>query len=333
MNTEKNKRTIIVGIFVVVGLLILIVGIFTLGGQQKAFVPSLTVYAVFDNVNGLQKGDNIWFSGVKIGIVKSVDFNGNSQIKVTMHIEKKAQEFIRKDAKAKISAEGFIGNKLVVIYGGTQKADPIAGGENLMVEKTLSTEDMMATLQKNNENLVAITTDFKTVSSRLVNGEGTAGALLTDATLFKTLQNTATRLQQAAHNSEQLSGQIADYTALLQKPGSLANGLVHDTIIMTNLKMATRQINDVADAANSVTTNLKTASNQLNSSDNTLGLLLNDAQTSEQIKSIIENLNSGSRKLDEDLEALQHNFLFRGFFKKKARQEAKNKNKSVTSSD
>jgi len=331
MNTEKSKRTIIVGIFVVVGLLILIVGIFTLGGQQKAFVPSLTVHAVFDNVNGLQKGDNIWFSGVKIGTVKSVDFNGNSQIKVTMHIEKKAQEFIRKDAKAKISAEGFIGNKLVVIYGGTQKAEPISGGENLLVEKTLSTDDMMATLQKNNDNLVAITTDFKTVSSRLVNGEGTAGALLTDATLFKTLQNTATKLQQAASNSEQLSSQIADYTAQLKKPGSLANGLVHDTIIMNNLKTATRQINDAADAANSVTNNLKTASNQLNSSDNTLGLLLNDAQTAGQIKSIIENLNSGSRKLDEDLEALQHNFLFRGFFKKKARQEAKNK--SVTTSD
>lgn len=333
MNTEKNKRTIIVGVFVVVGLLILIVGIFTLGGQQKAFVPSLTVHAVFDNVNGLQKGDNVWFSGVKIGIVKSVEFNGNSQIKVTMHIEKKAQEFIRKDAKAKISAESFIGNKLVVIYGGTQKTDAITGGENLLVEKTLNTDDMMATLQKNNENLVAITTDFKTVSSRLVNGEGTAGALLTDTTLFKTLQNTATKLQQAASNSEQLSSQIANYTAQLQKPGSLANGLVHDTIIMTNLKIATRQINDAADAANSVTSNLKTASNQLNSNDNTVGLLLNDSETAEQVKSIIENLNSGSRKLDENLEALQHNFLFRGFFKKKERQEAKNKNKGVTSSD
>jgi phospholipid/cholesterol/gamma-HCH transport system substrate-binding protein len=41
------------------------------------------------------------------------------------------------------------------------------------------------------------------------------------------------------------------------------------------------------------------------------------------MKSIIVNLNSGSRKLDEDLEVLQHNFLLRGFFRKKARQEAK----------
>src|ERR1043165_3767889 len=224
MSTEKNKRTVIVGLFVTIGLLILLVGVFTLGGQKKTFAPSIKVQAIFDNVNGLQKGDNVWFSGVKIGTVKTIEFNGNSQVKVIMHIEKKAQEFIRKDAKAKIGAEGFIGNKLVVIYGGTQPAGPIEGGEHLMVEKTLSTDDMMATLQKNNENLVAITTDFKTVSNRLVNGEGTDGALLTDATLYKSLASTASNLQVAARNSQLLSSRIAEYTAQLQKPGSLANG-------------------------------------------------------------------------------------------------------------
>jgi phospholipid/cholesterol/gamma-HCH transport system substrate-binding protein len=326
MNTERNKRTVIVGLFVTIGLLILLVGVFTLGGQKKTFVPSITIQAVFDNVNGLQKGDNVWFSGVKVGTVKSIQFNGNAQIKVIMHIERKAQEFIRKDAKAKVGAEGFIGNKLVVIYGGTPQAGPIEGGEHLVVERTLSTDDMMATLQKNNENLAAITTDFKTVSNRLVNGEGTAGALLTDATLYKSLESTAANLQMAARNSERLSRSIATYTAQLEKPGSLANGLVHDTVIMSNLQNAVQQIHEAANATHSFTANLKTMSDQLNSNDNTLGLLLNDEKTAEQMKGIIENLNSGSRKLDEDLEALQHNFLFRGFFRKKARQEAKMKN-------
>ncbi|HEY8895817.1 MAG TPA: MlaD family protein, partial [Niastella sp.] len=320
--------------FVTIGVLILLVGIFTLGGQKKSFVPSITVQAVFDNVNGLQKGDNVWFSGVKVGIVKSIDFNGNSQIKVTMHIERKAQEFIRRDAKAKVGAEGFIGNKLVVIYGGTPKAEPIENGETLQVENALSTDDMMATLQKNNENLVAITTDFKTVSKRLANGEGTVGALLNDATLYKSLQNTASNLQTAAHNSELLSSRIAEYTAQLQRPGSLANGLVHDTMIMTNLQAAVKQINDAANAAHSFTANLKTVGDQLQTNDNAVGLLLNDKETAEQMKGIIENLNSGSRKLDEDLEALQHNFLFRGFFRKKAKQEAKEaKNKSTAENE
>ncbi|OQP50346.1 ABC transporter permease [Niastella yeongjuensis] len=323
MSTGKNKRAVIVGLFVTVGLLIFLVGIFTLGGQKKSFVPSIKVQAVFDNVNGLQKGDNVWFSGVKVGTVKAVDFDGSSRIRVTMQIEKKAQEFIRKDAKAKVGAEGFIGNKLIVIYGGSTKAEAIEGGEHLQVENTLSTDDMMATLQKNNENLVAITTNFKTVSNRLANGEGTAGALLNDATLYKSLASTASNLQQAAHNSELLSSRIAAYTAQLDKPGSLANGLVHDTMIMANLQAAVQQINNAADAAHSFTANLKTVSDQLHTNDNTLGMLLNDQQTAEQMKIIIQNLSVGSEKLDDDLEAIQHNFLFRGYFKKKAKQEEK----------
>jgi phospholipid/cholesterol/gamma-HCH transport system substrate-binding protein len=323
MSTEKNKRAVIVGLFVIIGVLILLVGIFTLGGQKKTFASSIKVQAVFNDVNGLQKGANVWFSGVKVGVVKSIEFNNSSQIRVTMHIEKKAQEFIRKDARAKVGAEGFIGNKLVVIYGGTEAAGPIEGGEHLMVEKTLSTDDMMATLQKNNENLVAITTDFKTVSTRLVKGEGTAGALLTDATLYKSLASTASNLQVAARNSQLLSSRIAEYTAQLQKPGSLANGLVHDTLIMYNLQAAVKQINDAANAAHSFTTNLKSVSDQLHTDDNAVGVLLNDQQAADNLKNILENLNSGSRKLDEDLEALQHNFLFRGFFRKKAKREAR----------
>jgi phospholipid/cholesterol/gamma-HCH transport system substrate-binding protein len=272
----------------------------------------------------------VWFSGVKVGTVKAVDFYGTSQVQVTMHIEKKAQEFVRKDAKAKIGAEGLIGNKIVVIYGGTDRAGAIAGNEVLQVEKAMTTDDMLATLQRNNENLVSITTDFRTISSRLVAGEGTAGALLTDMTLYKSLQSTAANLQKAARNSEALSSSIAEFTARLKTPGTLANGLVSDTVIMSNLKVATQQINDAANEASSFTSNLKTASYQLSSNDNALGLLLNDAQTAGQVKGIIENLNSGSQKLDENLEALQHNFLFRGYFKKKAKREAKEAQNKVT---
>ena len=49
-------------------------------------------------------------------------------------------------------------------------------------------------------------------------------------------------------------------------------------------------------------------------------MLLNDAQTAESIKEIIKNLQTSTQKLDENMEALQHNFLLRGFFRKKQKQ-------------
>ena len=71
---------------------------------------------------------------------------------------------------------------------------------------------------------------------------------------------------------------------------------------------------------NQFTVNLKTTSEKLNQKDNMAGVLLNDAAAASSVKGTLQNLQAASHKLDEDLEALQHNFLLRGFFKKKAKE-------------
>ena len=329
MSTNSNRRSVIVGVFITLGIILFLVGIFTLGGQQKTFVKSINLTAVFNDVSGLQQGNNVWFSGVKIGTVKKISFFGNSQVKVLMHIDRKAEEFIRKDAKAKIGSDGLIGNKIIVIYGGTQSVAAIDNDDTLDVQNALSTDDIMATLQKNNQNLVDITTDFKLVSKRLAEGQGTMGALLTDQTLFKSLQSTVANLQTAARNSEKLTSGISAYTSQLQSPGSLANGLIHDTVIMSTLQSAVSELNKAAGSANAFTGQLKTVGEQLNNRNNTLGLLLYDEKTAAKLRNTMDNLNTGSVKLNDDLEAVQHNFLLRGFFRKKAKQEAKDKANGV----
>src|SRR3977135_2627016 len=118
MKSTNNKRAIIVGIFIFLGLAIFIITVLTLGSQHKTFEKSITIETAFDDVNGLQKGNNIWFSGVKIGTVKKVLLSGGAKVKVSLSIEEHSHQFIRKDAKAKISTDGLIGNKIVVIYGG-----------------------------------------------------------------------------------------------------------------------------------------------------------------------------------------------------------------------
>src|SRR5688572_4370026 len=247
IRAQKNKRTVTVGIFILLGLLILVVAIFTLGGQKRSFAPSITLHAVFDNVNGLQKGDNVFFSGVKIGTVKDVEFHGSAQVRVTMNIEKKVQKYVKKDAKAKIGSEGLIGSKIVVIYEGSLQVAMVQGGEELQVESTASADDIMASLQENNKNLLSITNDIKLVTRRLAEGQGTIGALLTNDTLFQSLKATMANLQMAARNSASLTNSIADYTAKMQQPGTLANGLVNDTVIMSNLQNAVAQINHAAE--------------------------------------------------------------------------------------
>lgn len=323
MEEHKNRKAVITGIFVAVGIIIFIVGIFTLGGQQKTFVKAINVYAVFDDVGGLQKGNNIWFSGVKIGIVKNVEFTPDAKVKVTLHIEEKARDFIKADAKAKVGTDGLIGNKIAVIYGGTPATPAIKDGESLGVEKAMSTDDMFAMLQEGSANLIEISRNIKAVSKQLVEGEGTVAALLNDRSLYTEINSVMASLKRAAANSEKLTSGITTFTAKLQTPGTLVADLVSDTTIMPELKQTSHQLNAATSSILALSAEIKDAARALGDSSNTVGVLLHDKKAAADLKTILQNLNDGSKKLDENMEALQHNFLLRGFFRKKAKREAK----------
>lgn len=319
-----------VGVFIFLGLAIFVAGVLTLGGQKKTFEKKISLKAVFKDVGGLQVGNNVWLSGVKIGTIKKMSFIGNSGVEVVMSLETKAQKFIKKDAKAKISSEGFIGNKIVVIYDGSMETPSVEENDVLAVENGLNTDEILATFQQNNKNLLDITGNFQLISKRLLEGKGSIGKLLTDETLVNQLEASVNGFRRASQTTQKITADIAGYTAQLQAKGSLTNDLITDTVLFSGLKatavqlqQASRTINDVSDNIKLVSNNIKQASDHLNSTGSPVGVLLNDEEAGKNLKIMLANLQAGSQKLDENLEALQHNFLLRGFFKKKIKMEQK----------
>lgn len=329
MRSSSGSRAVIVGIFTLLGVAILAITILTLGSQKKTFTKSIVVKSYFQNVNGLQKGNNIWFTGVKVGTIQSVKIIESGLVEVKMNIDEVAKKFIHTDARAKLSADGLIGNKIVEIYGGTTSTPTLKEGDILQTDKLFSTDELMNTLSKNNDNLLAITGNLKTITSLIADGKGTLGKFLSDETLANQINQLAASLNKSATNIEVLSKAAADYTAKLNKPGSLANDLVTDTTIFNNLRGIAQQLKAVTDSSKLVISNLNATTsslkNGLQDTGTPIGYLLNDKNASVKIKTTLTNLQSASKKLDEDLEALQHNFLLKGFFKKKAKQEDENR--------
>jgi len=324
METSSRKRSVTVGFFVIIGILIFVVGILTIGSMKKAFSTNITVKTIFHDVNGLKPGNNIWYSGVKIGTVKKMRFLDNSQVEVMLNIEEKSQEFIRKNAKAKVSTDGLIGNKIVVIYGGTQKVPAIEDGDELVVEKIESTEEMLAVLSENNKNLLGITSAFKTISKNILEGKGTVGMLLNDERLYNDVDQTLSTLKKASANAQTMTASLSGFTQKLNQKGGLANDFATDTVIMRDIRMTVGKLNETVASANVMVTNLNKASADLNSNTTSpLGVLLHDEKTASNLKGTIQNLETSTEKLDENMQALRSNFLFRRYFKRKAKEEAK----------
>ena len=313
---STNKRGIAVGVFIIVGILFLVGGVLSVGNLHSTFQKKMTVTTIFSDVNGLQEGNNIWFSGVKIGTVKKLELIDNSKVRVTLNINLESRQFIRRDAKVKLSTDGLIGSKILVIYGGTKEAGPIQQGDHLANESALSTEEMMATLQKNNNNILALT-------NKLANGEGTLGHLLSDDDVYNNLAATSEALQAATTNAQQFIATLNQYASNLNKQGTLANELVTDTTVFNSLQKSMAQLEKMAENADAAVKDLKQAASNPNSP---MGVLMRDEKAGAEIRQTISNLEKGSVTLNKDLEAIQQNFLFRKGIKKAEKKEKEEQN-------
>ena len=322
----ENKRSVIVGIFVFLGIAILVAGVLTLGGQQKKFVKSIQLKAVFDDIGGLQTGNNIWFSGVKIGTVRKINFYGDSQVEIEMNVEQEVVEFIRKDSKATISSDGLIGNKIIMIYGGTTLAPPVEDGDRLEAVMPLDTDQMMETLQVNNENLVEITGNLKNLTSKLAAGDGMVGAALTDSLLAENFRAIVKNLDQAAINSNRMIAELQSFSSKLNEEGNLFNELVTDTTMANELKQTMESFKQTAANSEEMTRKLSTITDKFNDPNNSMGMLLNDPEFAETLKSTLENTDSATYNLNRGMEALEYTWPFNKGFKRKQKAEEKENN-------
>jgi len=318
MNESQNKRAVIVGLFIFLGLMFLLGGILIVGNIRETFNNKMKVISIFDDVSGLKEGNNVWYSGVKIGTVSNMNFFGKSQVEVVLNIATKAQQYIRKDAKVKISSDGIIGNKIIVIYGGTPDFAQVAVGDTLAVERTFTSEDVINTLQDNNENLLTITSNIKILTNKLVDGEGTFGKIMNDTSVYANINAATVALRNATVKADKMISSLATFSSSLNKKGTLANELTTDTIVFNSMKASVMKLQQMADTAKIFVTNLKNAGSNPNSA---LGVLLHDKEAGAYLKESMKNLEISSKKLDADLEAAQHNFLLRGYFRKKAKAE------------
>ncbi|MDB5154408.1 MAG: transporter permease, partial [Mucilaginibacter sp.] len=116
--------------------------------------------------------------------------------------------------------------------------------------------------------------------------------------------------------------ELDHFSKKINTKGGLADNLLTDTATFNKIRASVAQLQKTVSSASALTENLNTASKKLTTTDNAIGVLLNDPKGAAQVQTTLNNLQQSSVKLNDDLEAAQHNFLLRNFFKKKAKAKA-----------
>src|ERR1700758_2522291 len=109
MNKDRRNK-IIVGAFVSTGIAMFIIGVYFIGAKKNLFSSTFALVATFNDVNGLQSGDNIRFKGIDVGTIQKIGMTKDSMVVVTLLIENKMQSYIKNNACVSIGTDGLMGN-------------------------------------------------------------------------------------------------------------------------------------------------------------------------------------------------------------------------------
>lgn len=311
---KEMNNNIKLGIFVSIGTICFILALYFLGAKQNLFGDTIEIKAHFANVNGLQKGNNVRFSGIDVGTVKEVTIINDTTIMVVMMVDEKIHHFIKTDAIATLGNDGLMGNKLVNISPGTNSTEIIKEGDTLLAINELDADDMLRRLEQTNRNIAAITESFVGIAQKIDNGEGTIGKLLNDSNLSNDLSFTMKNIRKLSLETAQLSQSIGRSFSKMERQNNTIGLLLNDTTIAKDIQKTIKELSVFSKNTEQITADLKLIVNEIKAGEGTVGTLLSDSIANENIKQSLHNLQEGSKAFNENMDALKHNFLFRRYF-------------------
>jgi phospholipid/cholesterol/gamma-HCH transport system substrate-binding protein len=317
--TSKNIR---VGAFVLVGTVLLIFSLYLIGAKQNLFGSTFELKSQFKNVNGLMPGNNVRFTGIDVGTVKSVEIINDSTVDVTMVIEDKVQAFIKKNATAMVGTDGLMGNKLINISSSNEAAESVEDGDFLVSKSPLGTDDMMRTLNITNENVKDITIDLKNIVHRL-NSPNTLWSILMDTIVADNVKQAIVNIKVTGERTAIITGDLSRIVKHIKDGKGTIGALIADTSFAVKLNQSIVNIKLITDSLALVTGDMHYITSKVKKGEGGIGTVLMDTTFVNNLNESMKNIKSGTKNFDEDMEALKHNILLRNYFKKKEKAAKK----------
>jgi len=187
-----------IGVFTLVGILIVVVGIFLIGNRKNMFTNTFAVHSIFRNVGGLQIGNKVRFSGIDVGTVQGIQIVTDTTVRVDMSLESKLKPFVKKTATATISSDGLMGDKLVTISSNSEGGAPIANGDRITSVDPVDFGKVMNKITAVVDNANLITENLAGITGKINSGKGSLGKLLNSDTLSKSLIGTVNSIKKSS---------------------------------------------------------------------------------------------------------------------------------------
>jgi phospholipid/cholesterol/gamma-HCH transport system substrate-binding protein len=301
----KNSLETRLGIFVALAVIAAVLIMETVGGVDR-FRTGYVLYADFNNVQELKKGDRVKMAGVEVGNIEDIGLDAtNNKVRVTMKLRRKV--IVRTDS---VKFTGLLGQNFVAVDFGSagapsakegavltsieqpdlsammQKLDNVASGvENLTKSFTGDKIDNLLGpftdfLKANQAPLTSTISNVQAITTQISSGKGSVGRLIYDESLYQSAYASVTNLQNAAADIKLTINEARGRTG----DGTVGKLLKDDTLY----REATASM-----------TNLREILEKVNRGQGSAGKLVNDQELYDNIKLTMQKLDKATEGLED----------------------------------
>lgn len=266
-----------------VGLLVLVVSAavgwisMNISEDPSYFGSSRSLVFHMDDASGLIEGSPIYLAGIRVGVIRSIELN-KGRARVVAVLQDDLQ--LTTSTKVEVRPSGILGDKNVVLIPGDPN-DPLLGhgGEIMEVKDTASIDKVVAQVGEIAENIKAVAENVR---------KATEG-------------DTATSLGRIIANLENLTGNLSelssqhreDISKIIADVRGITSGLNHFVGDTSENGFQAGWDKLVASLGNVEKTlsNFEEISDKINRGEGTLGRLVNDETTIEEINTAVAGIN------------------------------------------
>ncbi len=318
---KRIGQKIRLGIFVVAGLIFFAVAIYFIGNKQSLFGKTFTVNSVFRNVNGLQIGNNVRYSGINVGTVSKLEMMSDTAVLVEMRINEKIRQHMKKDVVATVGSDGLVGSMLINIIPGDGDPAILESGDFIKSYSRISGADMLSTLNVTNENAALLTADLLKITQAINEGQGTLGMLVKDPAMANDLIETIKNLKATSKKTVEFMEGLKFTLRNINSDETLAGMIINDSVtaaqfknIIYDLQAFSKSINTSLDSIDNFIATINTVGTSIKTNEGTLNALVYDTLLANDLKQAVTNIKQGAHEFTEVMEAAKHSKLLRKYF-------------------
>lgn len=350
--SQRISQNVKVGLLVLAGSFFFLAALYLIGSKENMFTPGFRIYSKFNDVKGLLVGNNVRFSGINIGTVKELIIENDSTVKVVMNIQEEARKFIKKNTKASIGTDGLIGNKIIILSSAAESSEIVKHGDEIMSVNAFDTESNLKNLEDIGAEVSIVARNLKEITGKLNHSE-IIWDLLDDKSLKPELRNTFRYLHKIGANGSSithdigiivkearsgrgnlavllndttlsaLSSDLNDMLSSLKAGKGLLGALISDEKTAENMIGIIANVKVLSDSLALVSAELSSFSRSANRGAASVNSIVSDSLFINNLNNSMHHIHNSAVKLEENLEALKHSFLFRRYFNRQKRKEGK----------